>query len=340
MLLAALTASLVPTAAQAGYMSGPTKTIMLKQAFTYDGQKWLQTVYGYDNSSSTDSLSVSFAKVFKKKNSAGKLVYSLRESQSFYFSGLDDSTVTVTSGLLGAINLGNQMPGIFSGKIQLAKITGKDIVSKCNGNIKTRVVKSTGTSSMSLQTNNSVFGTVKNVPAKGIVTTDNGKCTSSGGSHCGRDSSSLSGSGSLPGNGHLYVSASLASGASMANVYASSSHPISDVSYPMYASHSASMMGKVVKSRVDIAANLSTGSFDASGLPKLSGKANANSTGRAEARPYTNCSKTKKERAIDRPAALGGTFGFTPSGESKVSLSEVDPTTSYAYLSRWDVANR
>jgi hypothetical protein len=332
--VAALSAALVPSPASAA----TTKFLTMSQTFEFEGQKWRQTIQATDGATG-DTLSVSLSKV-SKKSKDGKLVYNLRETQMWSFSSLNENTVDIKNDLTATINLGNQHPGLFEADITLEPISGKRIEGFCDNNIKRRVVQKKSGSTMSLHTENSVFGNVTTIPKRATVTTDNGKCTGGGG---GGHTLSCPGDGdkSVSGNGFNFTggtkffswSGTLAGTNATINVMKQTS-PTSGVSLVQM------LNGKVVKSRVSVENDLSKGSVDGEGLPRLSGKGTVADTGNQSQGTWTNCGKGKEYRSISKSApGQGGDLTFTPTGANSISSGESYDSESGS-ASKMDVRNR
>jgi hypothetical protein len=329
----ALTAALVPSPVQAGTTG--SKSLIMSQTFEFDGQKWRETIIAMDGGS--DSVWITLAKV-SKKSKDGKLVYNLRESQQWSFSGLDANTIQINSDLTASIDMGDQHP-LFDADIDLKTISGKGIQKFCNGNIKRRVVEKTGGSSMSLKTGNSVFRTVKWIPKRATVTTDNGKCAGSGGGGhypCPTDGAkSVSGFGFMPDGSYLSWAGNLAGG-SYAQIHATIQRALGDGG-----TWSAMLSGKVVKSRVVVANDLSKGSVDGTGLPRLKGKGTVNADETNPPGTWYPCGKNqdKESRQTSKSGTQGGNLTFTPTGADAMS-SDQEFSSEWGSTTKTDVRNR
>lgn len=329
--VAALTAALVPSPASAA----TTKVLTMSQTFEFDGQKWRETITATDGT--TDSVSVSFSKAFKKKKD-GKLVYNLRETQSWNFSSLNANTVDIASDLTATINLGSQHTGLFEADIDLNAIAGQGIDKSCNDKLKRRVVQKSGGSTMSLHTGNEVFGNVTSIPKRATVIVNTG-CTGGGGGGglpCpGDGDKSVSGNGfNFTGSSKFFSWSGTLVGSNAAISMMKQTSPESGVSLLEMLS------GKVVKNRVSVDNDLSKGSVDGANLPRLSGKATVTDAGNQSTSKWTNCGKGKEYRSISKTApGQGGDLTFTPTGGNAVSSGDVYESESGA-TSKMDVRNR
>ena len=327
---AALVATLVPGTAAAA----TTKVLNMSQTFEFEGQKWKETITAIDGA--TDSVSVSLAKSYKKTNDDGKVIYNLRETQSWNFSSLEANSVEIASNLTATINLGEQHPGLFEADIDLVPIDGKSIDSSCNNKLKRRVVQKSGGSTMSLHTGNEVFGNVTTIPQRATVTVNNG-CSGGGGGHaltCPVDGEKgVAGTGFDFSGGTQFFSWS----GSTTGLNTPSQQEIG--STPGF-SHMAFLSGKVAKDRITVANDLSTGSVDAANLPRLSGQGTVTEASNQSTSGWSNCGSGKEYRTISKSSSsMGGDLTFTPTGEG--SMSSGDPYDSESgTTSKMDVRNR
>jgi hypothetical protein len=330
--VAALTAALMPSPASAA----TTKILTMSQTFEFGGQKWRETITATDGS--TDSVSISLSKAYKKSKD-GKLVYNLRETQSWNFSSLNANTVDIASDLTATIDLGAQHPGLFEADIELNAIDGKGIDKSCNGKLKRRTVQKSGDSTMSLHTGNEVFGNVTTIPKRANVIVNSG-CTGGGGGGgaltCpGDGEKSVSGNGfNFSGSSKFFNWAGTLGGTNATISMMKQTSPVSGVSLLEMLS------GKVAKSRVSVENDLSGGSVDGENLPRLSGKGTVMDAGAQSTSPWTNCGKGKEYRSISKSApGQGGDLTFTPTGGSSVSSGDVYDMEGGS-TTKMDVRNR
>lgn len=306
----------------------------MSQVFEFDGQKWRETITATDGS--TDSVSISLSKAYKKTKD-GKLVYNLRETQSWNFSNLNANTVEIASNLTATINLGAQHEGLFEADIDLVPIDGKSIDSSCNNKLKRRVVQKSGASTMTLHTGNEVFGNVTRIPQRANVTVNNG-CTGGGGGGGHTLTCPVDGEKSVTGTAFNFSGGTEFfswSGSTTGNITASQQK----LGTPGF-SYMAFLSGKVVKSRISVANDLSNGSVNGANLPRLSGEGTVTEAMGQSTSGWSNCGSGKEYRTVSKSSSsVGGDLTFTPTGGSGMSSGDVFENES-GTTSKMDVRNR
>jgi hypothetical protein len=328
--VSALVAALIPGAATAA----TTKTLTMSQTFEFGDQKWKETIIATDGAS--DSVQIYLAKAHKKVKD-GKVIYNLHESQSWSFSGLSTNTVDIAGNLTGTIDLGNQHSGLFAADIELKGIDGEKVEYSCNDKLERRVVQKTADSTMSLHTGNDVFGNVTSIPKRATVTVNKG-CTGGGGGGGHTLTCPADGEKSVFGGGFNFGGSSAYfnwSGSTNGSISAMTQRSVtSGVSYMAYLS------GKVAKNRISVENDLSKGSVDAAGLPRLSGKGTVTDTGNQTQGGWENCGKDKEYRSTSKSSqAMSGDLTFTPSGGTGKSSGDAYDSETGA-VSKMDVRNR
>ena len=305
----------------------------MSQTFEFGGQKWKETITATDGA--TDSVSVSLSKAYKKTKD-GKVVYNLRETQSWNFPTLDAGTVDIESDLTATINLGEQHPGLFEADIDLKTIDGEGIDSSCNNKLKRRVVQKSNGSTMSLHTENEVFGNVTTIPKRANVTVNTG-CTGGGGGGgsfpCPADGEKgVSGSGYNFSGGMNFFSWSGSTAGDITAMRQSS--PAPGVSYMAFLS------GVAARSRISVANDLSNGSVDGAGLPHLSGEGTVTDASGQSTSGWSNCGSGKEYRSVSKSSSsMGGDLTYTPAGGNGKSSGDIYESESGS-TSKMDVRNR
>lgn len=310
---------LVPSASAAT----PEK-IRLRGPVTIDSSTWTQEILATDGVAK-DSVTVSLSKRLPTDPGTN-----LRETHSYSFPDLPSDTVEVADNLTGSINipaLSLETGGLLAMDVDLVKIDGVTPKSRCGGEVRRRLVNIADGSSFSLDTLNPVLGDVSGLPETGTFTIERGECA---GASCRKLSRALVGVSSRELLGveetfewekrQNFLQDKTTIDVRLERELVS---PLDILETTIVGSTIAKVSGTLENGGVG--KNATT--FNADGLPLLSGQAVLSNLGDVEKGAWTKCSSLEGYRLEDRNGDQSGTLAFSPTGLPTVDL-DIDWDTS------------
>ena len=294
-----LVASLLVPAASAG--STPGK-ILLRGPVDIGGDTWTQEILATDGS--TDSVTISLSQRLPETPA-----YNLKETHSYSFPGLDPDTVVINDNLTGSIDVDPSQTGLlFAMSADLVKIAGVKPSTHCGGDLRRRLVDVAGGATLSLDTLNTALGLVEGLPDSGQFKVESGECGT-----CRKLSRALVGVNSRELLGGIEESLSWEKRHNFLQ-----NNTTIDVSLERELVPLLTTVGETVVSVSGTLADEKVGknatTFNADGLPLLSGEAVLTNLDGLEKGPWVSCSELEIYREEVRSGDQTGDLTFDPTG--------------------------